>query len=677
MADLIYVDIEYREITGRPGRAGTPAVADVTGGGALVDIAANFVATGQARETTDARGYAALQLLHQPGGVYRISIAGVTGHLHCDTWSPGDRVPFTAIIDQPGGDTQVEYVTLTTVIASIDSKVASAVEDYLAANPPADEGVADLISTAAGPLTQAALADFVTEVGQGRYSTIDVVADFGADPTGATASTEAFNDAIAKANLTGSVVINLPPGTYYLPNGLTTPITRNYVWIIGAGMGASRVRVNAGTCFQWGNATLKPIGGGIAHLDVFAISQPNVNQRTVFIKRGSSQKFRYIMLDGIAQFAQLGSLENVNDSAGAPGFRHIYGGTWSLPDVTVIDCVRGASLALSDIVVSANVAAFPSGRTELHQAATGNTFLRFGKAGWDTVQIYNVTTNRYDVGLDITVAPGAVVASIWSYGAVFDYCKSAGLRMIADHAGSYIGSSVFTGGWLVATDGHAFEMYQGRVDGGVIRNIDFVAVSAQQSGKGNWYFSASLKTNVRGIRLLNCRGESGNRLEGNTSYDAADLAILADGIEVTGGRYGDPHSGNLYRPDYGVMTAPNAVVRVRDVTGWGSVGAFSIGANTVADARSLVTGNRNAASATSKPEYAVPTTEPVVGSTIVQTQIQPTVDTIYIYGGTVSAIEHNGVQVGTSGPAALTLHPGDTWRVTFTVPPTIRRVVAP
>lgn len=77
------------------------------------------------------------------GVIYRISAPGFMPDCFVDSTAylpmPANadvEVDADTLIGPPGGETLVEYVILTTVIASIDSRIASGVEDYLIAHPP-------------------------------------------------------------------------------------------------------------------------------------------------------------------------------------------------------------------------------------------------------------------------------------------------------------------------------------------------------------------------------------------------------------------------------------------------------------------------------------------------------------------------------------------------------------
>ena len=635
---------------------------------------------------TDPDGLARVQVVKAPGVVYRVVFGGVVGHLRCDDWDDDTTVPFVGIKDVPGGDVEVDPLTWDAVLAGLAGRIAAqvppAVEDYLTAHPPTvvtdhggltglgDDDHPHYLNTARGDLRYAALAQ-----ADMRYTTIDVVADYGAPTNGGSSAVEAFESAIQAANARGGkVVIRIPPGIYDLQSGISTPITTNYTWFIGAGQGASTLLVRDGTLFKWGTGTGTVIGGGAAHLDISAPSTPDSNQRIIHIDGGSSQKFRYLMVNNVAQIARLGEPVGSGGAASAPTLCHISGNTAPLADVAAIDARRGFSLTLSDVIVNANGVGFPTGRTELHPAPAGSTFLRLGADSWDTAHVSMVTTNRYDIGLDVNITNVSVVSNMWFYGCVFDYSKSRGIRLRASAVGAYIGSLMFIGGWAVATDGYSVEVV-GTSSGGVIENIDFTNVTAQQAGKSNWRFSAAYYFDA--IRLLNCRSHSGNRLLGNSFYDACDVAILAHGVDVRGGRFGDPKIGGEYQPDYGIGIDTNREVSVTGVTAKGALGGFSVATYTAADNRSLITGNR-VDTATGRPDYtagAGTVSTPTSGATT--THVHPWRETLYIYGGSISEVRLNAIQVTTATPTSLDLNPGDTWSVTYTTAPTIKRIIAP
>jgi len=83
------------------------------------------------------------ELVWAAGTVYRISAPGWMPDVmvYCDALTLVDgfvAVDARDLIEPPGGATPVAWVTLTAVIASIDGKVATSVEEYLTTHPPTE-----------------------------------------------------------------------------------------------------------------------------------------------------------------------------------------------------------------------------------------------------------------------------------------------------------------------------------------------------------------------------------------------------------------------------------------------------------------------------------------------------------------------------------------------------------
>jgi hypothetical protein len=104
-------------------------------------------------------------------------------------------------------------------------------------------GAAAVISDAAGPARASAA---VTSTGTPDWIS---VTSYGADPTGATDSTAAFEDAISAAASAGGGVVYLPAGTYTISSTLTC--TTVPVYFLGDGAWATVVSfTGTGDCFR-------------------------------------------------------------------------------------------------------------------------------------------------------------------------------------------------------------------------------------------------------------------------------------------------------------------------------------------------------------------------------------------------------------------------------------------
>jgi hypothetical protein len=293
------------------------------------------------------------------------------------------------------------------------------------------------------------------------------------------------------------------------------------------------------------------------------------------------------------------------------------------------------------------------------------------------VHAVNVITNRYNRGLNFDIAAARVCSNMWFTGCVFDYCKTNAVRLNTTHAGANIRSLYFTTCWAVATDGHSVELGG---SAGTITNVHFAHCVARQSGKNGWRFTSG--PSMSRVVLDHCHELGANRLDAtNIGTEKDGAAILASGVSVLGGSYGEngsSYTGFTNQARYGITAGGDVTAwKVTDVDSDGSTGAFQLGTNTSGSVRRLATQNRSNRSASSfVPEYATTSRVTAPRSAATQTHIAATVDTLYIYGGTVTDIKHNGTTVATAGPATLVLRPGDTWAVTYSVAPTLKRVVS-
>ena len=503
-----------------------------------------------------------------------------------------------------------------------------------------------------------------------RYTTIDVVADHGADRTGSSSSVAAFNAAIAAANAAGgSLFIWVPPGLYDLTAGLSTAILASHVYIRGAGTGVTRLKGQTGTLFTFGNGSTSVSGGGVFDLTLWYATADS-GSRAFYVKgSASSQRFENLFLDGVRQLAQLGDTGG-SGFCTSPKFSYISGATDPAAGSIVIDVVQGAALFLENVVVYANGVGFPTG-SDPHPAAD-TTFLRIGQASWDTIHCRSVLTNRYSRGLLIDAAASTACSNMWFTDCVFDYCKTNGVK-IATATGSNVRSVFFNSGWAVASDGYGVEISG---SAGFVKHIHFTDFVSRQCGKCSWRFTSTVMDDVV---LTSCMGMGANRLTRNTGTDQDDLVILATGVTVRGGYFGEDGSsyGVTGQGRYGVSVAPDLdAYQIQGVDAAGSTGGFSIPAtNTAASTRRLVRGNRKL-SRTYIPEYAGTSSPAPPTSGVTQTHTGATFDTVYIYGGTVTNVTHRGVQVADSSGVTLNLVPGDKWAVTYRVAPTIRRMVS-
>lgn len=507
-----------------------------------------------------------------------------------------------------------------------------------------------------------------------QYTSVDVAKDMGADLAGGRSATDAFNEAYTAANASSlGIKIILPPGLIYLPTMPTVPITKGNTFLVGAGVGTTQVHVEGGGALvQYGTEATAASGGGVSDMSFWSIN-PAPNSVLFNVLNGSVQNFERLSFSKIRGIATIGRAAADGVTAlwcGGVTFRHLRGNTHTAAGNIAIDAINGTGLVINDAMVSVAGVGFPTDNTSLHPG-DDTTFIRMGKGTWDTFTFHEVVSNRYGRGLDINVTPGNHVGNGYIAQSYFDYSKFNGMRF-KTVTGSQIRAIAINTTWAVANDGHSIEMD----NGGVVRDLQFSQVVGRQAGKNNWKFWGAGDT--AGVTLTDCRGLGANRLSpSNTGADQDDLVILCSGVSVRGGWYGQEGSsytgitGNRGR--YGVTIG--AEIGSYELTGatiGGEFGPIQLPvSNTTGSKRRLVTGNRPDGNAVIG--YAAATAVTAPASAQAQTHTGATLDTLYIYGGTVSSITHNGTQVAT-GQATLALSPGDTWSVTYTAAPTIKRV---
>lgn len=533
---------------------------------------------------------------------------------------------------------------------------------------------------------------------QARYRVYDVVADFGADSTGVTSASAALDAAITAANSTGGkCVIYLPNGTYDLTAGTAVPVTAPDVVFLGAGDPQTMVKCATGTVLSFGTKTAACYRGGASNMRFWYSTTPTADTRLFDVPKGGSLVFDRIGLDGVCQLARLGTAvadspldgngNRIPTQANNITFSHIRGQTANIDGSIVIDAVAGSTLNLDDIIVNNNCG-FPGdgtiGKSDPHPAMD-TRFCRFGAGGpWDTLITNMVHTNRYGIHWDMAPqGAGMNTTNLWFTSVVSDYGKTNGLRF-APAAGGYVMSVWVVAGWFVANDGRAIETK----GPGQIRNLNFTATVGRQSGKSNWFFG--FDSNLENVRLTNCYGIGANRLfANNTGSDQDDLVLFASGVHVLGGEFGVDGStytgldGNQAR--YGMTIGSDITYSVSDATFAGKTGRVSVPLiNSAASKNRRLSGNRT--KTTQAVEYAMtytlsatpPAGQPAFpASGADQLHTGGTTDTLYIYGGTVTSIQHNSMEIATSGPATIILRPGDVWKLIYSVAPTVRRMVAP
>lgn len=566
-----------------------------------------------------------------------------------------DFVPITPVAYTAETVTMFEDLVADAEAASVTAVAAAATATALATS---DGQTATNLSS--GPLSIGVLQDAYV----GRYTTIDVVADHGADPTGVVSAVTAMEAAIAAANARGGNCDIRVPGTINLKAGLTAgTITTPGVRIRGDARKVATILVEDGTLFRWdSNAS----GGGIEGVRFWCQTAPATSSLLWEVLTAERQTFENIDVDNVYKIAKFGT----TGFCSQPTLANIRGYTNNLAGSVGLDFINGAVATLRDYTVFANCG-FPANATDPHPAAAGTIGVRFGHGNWDTAVFTNVNLNRYDIDLDFDVLTGEHIGNMWFTDVCCDYAKTNGVRFQLAAGANGIRSLYFKGLWAVGTDSDSVLV---DATNGVISHLHFADSVGRQAGKNNWRL---LGGNMSYVNLRDCHGLAANRLGAtNTGNSQDDLVILGSGVAVRGGYFGEAGTGHLGFTNttrYGLNIAPDIDVVVEGVEGDGTSGGFAISANAAGSRKRLI--NRNRLRSGSAPSYATQGAVTAPTSAATTTHTASTVDTLHIHGGTVTAITHNGGQVGTTGPASIRLLPGDTWAITYSVAPTIRRVV--
>lgn len=489
------------------------------------------------------------------------------------------------------------------------------------------------------------------------------VKDFGAVGDGVTDDTAAFNSAIAALNADDDPAVLILDGVFVV-NGSLNPITKRRKVISGYG---ATINHDGGTLFTFG------VGGNVGVVEgiqyycptsptagTYFLDLDGANQCSVRDVTGRVNGFAKV---GLSNFVGGYIFENVNLST--------VNGTQ-----TIIDHGTGAVSQINNLVLTA----LGTSRVLDETTPTGATAtaIKFSDA-WDTGIWSGLLLNGYLYGLDVNRTTANVnISNFRLSNFYFDFCAN-GIRLKNTAAGGGINNWFFSNGWSVGMDGYGVQL-----DTGSFSEINFVNVQSMLAGKNNWRFSGSGFTDVS---VVNCIGAFANRYNAtNTGSDQDDFVSLTGGITVTGCRFGQSADGFVasgvpnWQGRYGLNLGPNVInyiITDNKLEGATADCSLSYAANKlpVGNEFSAIVKNNIVVGGATRPAYAVTSTVSAPASTAVQTNDTPFTFDLYIYGGTVSAVNHNGTTVAGSGNVSLEIRPGDTWSVTYSGAPTIRRVI--
>jgi hypothetical protein len=491
------------------------------------------------------------------------------------------------------------------------------------------------------------------------------VKDFGAVGNGVTDDTTAFNAAIAYLNtLSGSATLRLS-GTFVV-NGSLTAITQPDKTINAYG---ATILHNGGTLFTFsGGSASRGAVLGLRYVCPFAptagtcVFEINgANQTTI---RDMTGVANILLKAGLSSFVGGYTLDNIQMST--------INGTQ-----TVIDHGTGANAGMNRVVLTAiGINRVLDQTTPTNATATG---IKFSNA-WDTGIFSGLLLNGFLYGLDANRTTANVnISNFRLSDCYFDYCAN-GMRLKNTAAGGGVNNWYIVNGWFVGMDGYSID-----IDSGTFANIKFVNVQALTAGKNNWRINVD--PTFSDITLENCVGQFANRYNAtNTGTDQDDFVALSGNFRVFNSRFGQsannfvttsvPNWQGRYGMNIATVYATKYFVQGNQMEGLTADCNFSI-TNNILPVASEFAGyisNNMVNNGATAPAYAITDTPAVPTSAATQTYRNPFRVLLYIYGGTVSDVKHNGVTVSATTNVNLDLNPGDTWSVTYTVAPTIRRV---
>lgn len=490
--------------------------------------------------------------------------------------------------------------------------------------------------------------------------------DYGATGDGSTDDTTAFENMITAINASSydGAIIQIPPETYSIPAGISVTIKKSNCYIFA--YGATFVH-GSNPLWTFGDQTTQYYRGGITGGHYIGSS---ATATCIVCKVQGYQyvKLKDISVDRVAGLVVLGATATY----AAPGCRieNVRGSLLDIDNGIGVDCVYGGGLFMNKVYLSAvesggSAPTIPTDRSTTNaQAATKG--IRVGSGGtWDTIVIDDSAFGHFQIGFYV-VASGSISQVNWKIAnTYFDYCGTHALQM--NPAGGSLNFITFVNCWFCSIDSHAVSI---EGTSGAYRNLRFIACEGRQAGQRNWSLTSTV---MHGTELIGCRGMGANRLSSNTGSLQDDLYIAGDSVKVIGGRFGEdgsPYTGiSGHQGRYGITTGANlANLVIEGVTSDGATDGYQISAYTTAKNGVAIRNNLDYSG--TRPNYAGQSTLTTPTSGATQTYFGPYDRVMYITGGTVTSVVHNGVTVSGTTNATFQLKPGDTWSVTYSSSPT-------
>jgi len=542
---------------------------------------------------------------------------------------------------------------------------------------------------------------------QSKFDESVSVKDFGAVGDGVTDDTAAFNAVIAYLNSVGTngaytgdgFKIHIPRGEYYLPTGLDV-ITVDGVHWVGDGRDATVIYGEAGSIFNFGDGSIFVESGSVEEMSFVVKSGTTPEASTLRVcslqhcTRMTLQALKIIRFPKLVQGDAFSgkALTNlyINDIVGQQ-----YNGGVPLIGITVAStAIVGAGLYLNNMRVNLDDVDFPPEQdgTVLHTALVGSDVIRLIGGTWDTIIASNCIFNRYYRGIafEATTSGTGITNTYWS-DFVIDLTNTP-IELYAN--GGNISKFIWTHGWLNGTDGNTVSLKRssGFFNSIVIKDTDFL-----NAGLSN----VLVENGCQNVQLVGNRFYSSGRLQlisgtptkTSPSIDVGsdcDGFVCKDNEWIYGFAYygANPPSGvvhNLptYAYDPAIAIDLASIAMSFSITG-NSTRAVTThyGGAGLTASNLFVTGNTeprslrdNKCSDNAVPEYLGFSSAalPGSGSGNPVTNLSGCPMEVFITGGTITNIVVNGQSLGTTTPCFFTLNHGESFYVSYSVAPTVRR----
>lgn len=499
------------------------------------------------------------------------------------------------------------------------------------------------------------------------------IQDFGAVGDGVADDTAAFNSVIAYVNSIGNTGReNVVGATIYCPyryriTGNLTAITVSGVSFVGASAGQSVILVAntvQNAVFTWSNTGVNIIiGGGLQNIKIEYPNGPfNASCRVADLLLTSGISFLNVDVERIAGFLRLGG-----SGATTAAVTAVSGLTGAVENVgaKTFDLRYGAGLKVSDSQLYVRGVSTPTHPNAM--TTTAGLVVFWGDTGfWDTCQVTSCLFERFYSLLHLAPPANTVYQNFWFVNTVADYCKSNGVYLLADAAGSAISEINFDAtSWVSSWEGAGFYLQR---NSGFLDNCKISADVPIAGTQAVYYDVDNATTNKFTNMTVNGCNQT---LTVTACYT---FVSGSTGFMVQNCNGNNDATIAWTRPVYGMSVEADCnSFSVQGCAFYGPTGGYLFAANAAGSANRRVVNNLNAAS------YAPPVPASIAppATTVAITNTTPFTYEYSIFGGTFTDVEVNGVSISNGTRTFTTINPNDTLAITYAVAPTFILRVMP